>query len=79
VIVMVCSAVSPSPVAETTTLAEPEAALGAAVSSSDALFVLALEAGASGFADHAAVTPLGKPLTEKLTFPANDPPVMAVN
>jgi hypothetical protein len=49
------------------------------VSFSDALVVLALDAGVSGFADHAAVTPPGRPLTEKLTFPANDPPVTAVN
>jgi hypothetical protein len=49
------------------------------VSLSDALFVFALNAGVSEFADHAAVTPLGRPLTEKLTFPANDPPVTAVN
>lgn len=49
------------------------------MSLSDTLFVLALEAGVSGFVDHAAVTPLGKPLTEKLTYPANDPPVMAAN
>ena len=49
------------------------------MSLSDALYVLALDAGVNGFADHAAVTPPGKPLTEKLTLPANDPPVMAVN
>ena len=75
---MVFSAVRPSPVADTTILVEPETAPGAAVSSSDALSVLALEAGASGSADQAAVTPLGKPLTEKLMLPANDPPLMAV-
>ena len=79
VIVMVRCAVRPSPVAEITTLVGPEAASGAAVNLSDALFVFALEAGVSGFADQAAVTPPGKPLTEKLTLPANDPPVMAVN
>jgi len=49
------------------------------VSFSDTVFVLALDAGVSGFADHAAVTPPGKPLTEKLTFPVNDPPVTAEN
>jgi hypothetical protein len=76
---MVFSAVRPSPVAETTTLVEPKAAPGAAVSFSDTVLVLALDAGVSGFADHVAVTPLGRPFTEKLTFPANDPPVMAMN
>jgi len=30
-------------------------------------------------ADHAALTPAGKPETEKLTAPANEPPVAAVN
>ena len=79
VTVMVCSAVRPSPVAETTTLVESEAVPRVAVSLSDALFVFVLNAGVSGFVDHAAVTPLGRPLTEKLTFPANDPPVTAVN
>ena len=49
------------------------------MSFSDALVVLALDAGVNGLADHAAVTPPGRPLTEKLTFPANDPPVTAVN
>lgn len=76
---IVCCAVRPSPVAETTTLVDPEAAPRAAVSFIDAEFVFALDAGVNRLAGHAAVTPLGKPLTEKLTFPVNDPPVMAVN
>jgi hypothetical protein len=50
-----------------------------ALSFSDAELVFALDAGVNRLADHAAVTPLGKPLTEKFTLPENDPPVMAVN
>ena len=56
----------------------PTVAPAAAVNVSVSLFVLALEAVAIGFADHAAVTPEGSPLTEKVMFPLNDPPVAAV-
>ena len=77
VTVMVCVAISPSPDAVTTTLDEPLPAPGSAVSLSATLVVLVLEDGVSGFVDHAAVTPPGKPLTEKLTLPVNDPPVTA--
>jgi hypothetical protein len=79
VTVMVCCAVRPSPVAEITTLAEPAAAPSAALSFSNAELVFALEARVNRLADHDAETPLGKPLTEKFTFPENDPPVMAMN
>jgi hypothetical protein len=43
------------------------------------VFALTLLAGVIGFADQAAATPAGKPLTEKLMSPANGPPVVAVN
>ena len=71
---MVSVAVSPSPVAVTTTVDEPAAARCAAVSVSSTSLALALEAAVSGFADHAAVTPSGRPLTLKFTLPVNDPP-----
>jgi hypothetical protein len=79
VTVIVCVAVSPSPVAVTTIFEEPVAAPCAAVSLSDTWFVFTLEDGPSELVDQVATTPLGKPLTLKLTLPVNDPPVTAVN
>jgi len=50
----------------------------AAASVSFSTFELGLAEGVIGFADHPAVTPLGKPLTLQVMFPPNDPPVAAV-
>ena len=52
---------------------------GAAIRVIVTRFVLALAEGITEFVDHAAVTPAGKPETEKLTAPAKEPPVAAVN
>ena len=76
---MLFFAVIPSPVAEISMLLAPKAAPCVAVSLKETIFVLVLDTGVRGFADHAAVTPLGRPLTEKLTFPANDPPVTTLS
>jgi hypothetical protein len=59
-------------------LVAPTAAVADAVSVSVAGFALTLDAAANGFADQAAVTPAGIPLTEKLIAPVNDPLVAAV-
>ena len=68
----------PSPAAVTTMFVFATFALVAAVKVRVSLFVLAPEAVVIGFADHAAVTPEGSPVTEKVMFPLNDPPVVAV-
>jgi hypothetical protein len=57
---------------------EAIAAVNAADNVNVSAFELALREGLSGFADHAAVTPLGNPLTLQLMFPVNEPPVVAV-
>jgi hypothetical protein len=49
-----------------------------AVNVNVSLFVLLFETELIGFADHAAVTPVGSPLTENVMFPVNAPPVAAV-
>jgi hypothetical protein len=51
----------------------PDAAVNVSVS----IFVLESEAVMIGLEDHAAVTPVGSPVTEKEMFPLNDPPVAA--
>ena len=57
-------ATRPSPAEVTTTVAEPTAAVEAAVSVSVSLFVLTLAVGVAGLADHFALTPPGSPLIE---------------
>ena len=69
---------SPPPAAVTARVEAPADASGETVKVRVTLFVLALAAGVSGFADHAADTPEGRPLTVKAMLPANDPPVTAV-
>jgi len=69
-------AVSPSPVAVTVSAADCTFAVDAAVSLSVSGFDP--KAGMSGFADHAALTPDGRPLTLQVMFPLKDPPVAAV-
>jgi hypothetical protein len=54
------------------------AAVDDAVKVSVSIFGLALAEVVMGFADHAAVTPLGNPLTLQLMPPVNEPPVAAV-
>lgn len=54
----------PSPATVTTTVANDGGAVEDAVSVSVSLLVLTLAGGAAGLADHCAVTPLGRPLTE---------------
>lgn len=71
-------AVSPFPVAVTVIDSEVSVAVDVAVRVSVSAFELTLLDGVRGFADHAAVTPVGNPLTLKLMFPLNDPPVAAV-
>ena len=71
-------AISPSPAAVNTMLADPTAAVDEAVTVSVTLFELTLEAGAIGFIDHHAVTPAGNPVIEKVIFPLKTPPVAAV-
>jgi hypothetical protein len=57
-------AVRPSPAAETTTVPEAAAPAEEAVSVSVWLLVLTLAEGVCGLADHCAVTPAGRPLSE---------------
>jgi hypothetical protein len=61
--------VSPSPAAVITTVAFPTVAVAEAVSVSVSPLVFALKDGVSGFADHPAVTPAGRPLIVKLMLP----------
>ena len=53
-------------------------AVAEAVSTSVSVIELAPDGVVIGFADHAAVTPLGKPVMLHVMFPANDPAVEAV-
>jgi hypothetical protein len=55
---------TPSPATVTTTVAVDGVAVGDAVRVSVWLFVLTLAGGVAGFADHFAVTPAGRPVTE---------------
>jgi len=71
-------AVNPSPVAVTVIVDEAIAAVDAAVRVSVSAFEPAVAEGVSVFADQAAVTPPGSPLTLQPMLPANDPPVAAV-
>jgi hypothetical protein len=54
----------PSPATVTTTVAKDSGAVAEAVSVSVSLLVLTLAGGVAGFADHLAVTPVGRLLTE---------------
>ena len=54
----------PSPATVTTTVAKDSGAVAEAVSVSVSLLVLTLAGGVAGFADHFAVTSVGRPLTE---------------
>ena len=67
------AAVRPSPLAVTVRVELPTAVEALAASVSIAL--ADSDTGLTGFADHAAVTPLGNPLRLRLTLPVNDPPV----
>jgi len=71
-------AVNPSPAADTIIVSEASAAVDGAVKVSVSELELTLVEGVKGFADHAAVTPPGSPLTLQVTFPVNEPPVAAV-
>jgi hypothetical protein len=55
---------TPSPATVTTTVAEDAETVGDAVSVSVSLLVLTLAGGVAGLADHFALTPVGRPLTE---------------
>jgi hypothetical protein len=57
-------ATKPSPEAVTTTVAEPTAAVEAAVRVNTSVFVLTLAEGVAGLTDHFALTPAGSPLIE---------------
>ena len=69
-------AVCPSPVAVTVTAADCAFTAEAAVKVSVSAF--APETDACGFCDHAAVTPVGRPLMPQVMFPLNEPPALAV-
>jgi hypothetical protein len=71
-------ATRPSPTAVTTRVAEVAGAEAEAERVRETGLALTLEAAVSGLADHWAVTPAGRPLTEKLVLPLNDPPVLTV-
>ena len=71
-------AVSPSPAAVIVTVAEATGAVLDAKSANVSEYEAAAEAVVNGFADHIAVTPAGKPLTENVMLPVNDPPVAVV-
>jgi hypothetical protein len=71
--VTLLAAVRPSPLAVTVRVELPTAVEALAASVSIAL--ADSDTGLTGFADHAAVTPLGNPLRLRLTLPVNDPPV----
>jgi hypothetical protein len=55
---------TPSPATVTTTVPDDAGAVGDAVSVSVSLLVLTLAGGVAGLADHFALTPVGRPLTE---------------
>lgn len=69
---MLCVEETPSPLAVTVMREEPKVALAEPVNVNVSV---AFEEAGSGFADHAAVTPAGKPEIENATLPANEPPV----
>jgi hypothetical protein len=71
-------ATRPSPEAETAMVAKPTAAADEAVNDNVEVAFAALGAGVIGLVLHAAVTPGGRPLTERPMLPLNDPPVVAV-
>jgi hypothetical protein len=71
-------AVRPSPPAVTVTVAVPAAAAEEAARVKVEAPVRVLDEGVSGLALQLAVTPAGRPVTERLMFPVNDPPVVAV-
>jgi len=70
-------AVSPAPAAVTVIAVEATPAVDEAVNLRVCVLVLFAEVGVCGFADHAAVTPLGSPLTLHVMLPVKPPPVVA--
>jgi hypothetical protein len=73
-----CVEVRPSPLAVTDKVDDPGAAAPEAVSVSVDPFELVPDAPVIGFADHAAVTPAGNPVSDRVMLPVYAPAVAAV-
>jgi hypothetical protein len=71
-------ATSPSPAAVTVIVDDATLTVEDAVSVRVSAFELVLEDVVIGFADQAAIMPLGKPVMLHVIFPVNDPPTAAV-